>query len=283
MIAVTGASGKLGQHVIQNLIKKVSPSQVVALVRNPEKAQELKSLGVQVRKADYDIPESWGSALKGVKKLLLISSNEIGKRETQHKVVIAAAKAAKVEILAYTSILKANTSTLSLAKEHLATETAIKESQLPYVFLRNGWYLENHTENFAPALEYGVIQGAAGSGRFSSASREDYALAAVEVLTGTNHNNKIYELAGNASFTLSELAIELAKQVQKPIVYKDMPFSDYKGFLVSVGVPDIFADMLANSDVGASKGDLHSDAKDLSNLIGRPTTLLSAAIAKSLK
>lgn len=282
MIAVTGATGQLGQLVIQNLIQTVPPSQVVALVRDPAKAKVFEKLGVQVREADYDKAETWGRALAGIERLLLISSNELGKREAQHKVVIAAAKAAGVEHLVYTSLLKADTSPLGLAKEHLATENAIEAAGLTYTFLRNGWYLENHTEHLAPALAHGAIHGAAKTGRFSSASRADYAQAAAAVLTGTGHANKVYELAGDTSFTLGELAAEVARASRKAVSYQDHAFADYKGALLGFGMPEPVAQMLADSDVGASRGALESSARDLSRLIGRPTTTLAEAVKKAV-
>jgi NAD(P)H dehydrogenase (quinone) len=281
MIAVTGASGKLGQLTVQSLLKKVPASEVVALVRNPSKAENLKQLGVMVRRADYNEPESWGPALAGVKKLFLISSNELGKRHDQHVTVIRAAQKASIAHLVYSSILRADTSKLFLAKEHLATEISIRESNIPFTFLRNSWYLENHTENLAPALQYGAIHGAAASGKFSSAARADYALAAATVLTSEGHIGKIYELAGDHPFTLAELAEAVSKKASKPVVYQDHSFEEFKNILVQAGLPDAVASMLADSDVGASKGELYSDAMDLSKLMGRPTTRLAEAIEKA--
>lgn len=283
MIAITGASGKLGQLTVQSLLKKVPASEVVAIVRNPAKAENLKQLGVVVRKADYDQPESWAQALAGVKKLLLISSNELGKRHEQHQAVIRAAQKANISHLVYTSILRADTSTLFLAKEHKATEISIRESKIPFTFLRNSWYLENHTENLAPALQYGVIHGAAKNGKFSAAARSDYALAAANVLTSEGHVGKIYELAGEQSFSLAELAEAVSKKANKPVVYQDHSFEEFKNILIQVGLPEAVAGMLADSDVGASKGELQSNSKDLSNLIGRLTTTLAEAIEKALK
>lgn len=278
MIVVTGATGKLGQHVIESLLKTEKASQVIAAVRNPAKAENLKKLGVQVRLADYSKPETLKEAFKGATKVLLISSSEVGKRFEQHKAVIEAAKEAKVQQLAYTSILKADTSSLGLAREHLETEKLIKASGLNYTFLRNGWYLENHTENLSSAVEFGAIMGSAGTGKFASASRADFAEAAAKVLTSSGHNNKIYELAGDTSFTLSELASLLAKKIGKAVVYKDMPAADYEKALVGFGLPQAFANLLADSDVGASRGDLNSSSHDLSDLIGRKTTRIEEVL-----
>ena len=281
MIVITGATGKLGQHVIASLLKSVPASSIIAAVRNPAKAQDLAVKGVQVRQADYNDGASLDAAFKGATKILLISSSEVGQRAQQHQNVVDAAKRAGVSLLAYTSVLRADTSPLGLAAEHVITEAAIRASGLPYSFLRNGWYLENHTEHLAPVLEQGVVLGAAQNGRFSSAARLDYAAAAAAVLVA-DQPQAIYELAGDHGFTLAEYAAEVARQSGKAIVYKDMPQADFKAALVSVGVPEGFADLLADSDAGAAKGGLEDNGRQLSALIGRPTTSLLEAVKAAL-
>lgn len=283
MIVVTGATGKLGRHVVEGLLKKVPPSEIVAAVRNLGKASDLAKSGVQLREADYSKPNTLQAALTGAKKVLLISSSEVGKRAQQHKAVIEAAKAAGVCSIVYTSMLRADTSKLALAIEHVATERLIRESAIPYTFLRNGWYLENHTENLASALQHGVIIGAAGDGRFASATRIDYAAAAVTVLTQSVHANKIYELAGDIPFTLTELASEVSKQAGKPVVYQNLSAGDLKAAYSGFGIPEELAEILVDSDLGASKGELDSNSSDLRDLIGRSTTSLAAAVAHALR
>ena len=281
MIVITGATGKLGQHVIASLLTSVPAANIIAAVRNPAKAANLAALGVQVRQADYNDGASLDAAFKGATKILLISSSEVGQRAQQHQNVIDAARRAGVALLAYTSVLRADTSPLGLAAEHVITEAAIRASGLPYSFLRNGWYLENHTEHLAPVLEHGVVLGAAQNGRFSSAARADYAAAAAAVLIAAKPQ-AIYELAGDQGFTLAEYAAEVARQSGKAIVYKDLPQADFKAALVSVGVPEGFADLLADSDAGAAKGGLEDHGKQLSALIGRPTTSLLDAVKAAL-
>lgn len=285
MILVTGATGHLGHHVIRELLKKVPANQVIAAVRNPAKAEDLRALGTIVREADYNRPETWPAALAGAEKLLLISSSEIGQRAPQHRTVIEAAKKAGVKLLAYTSVLRADASKLGLAAEHKATEEAIRASGIPYVFLRNGWYFENQTENLAPALQYGVIMGCAGDGRFASASRADYAAAAVKVLTSATqeHANKIYELAGDQAFTLTELASEVSEQSGKPVKYQNMPEAEYEKALLGFGLPAPLAHLLADSDTAASNGALDGSSNDLRALIGRPSMTLAEAVRIGLK
>jgi NAD(P)H dehydrogenase (quinone) len=282
MIAITGATGQLGRLVIQNLLNTVPASQIVAAVRSPEKAADLAALGVQVRQADYAQPATLDAAFQGVDKLLLISSSEVGQRAPQHAAVIAAAQKAGVKLLAYTSLLRADSSPLGLAAEHKETEAMLRASGLPHVLLRNGWYTENYTGSVPAALQYDAVMGSAKDGRIASAARADYAAAAAAVLTKEGQAGQVYELAGDNAYTLAELAAEIAKQSGKPVVYNDLPEADYKAALVQVGLPEGFAALLADSDVGASKGALFDDSHQLSQLIGRPTTPLAEVVKTAL-
>ena len=278
MIAITGATGQLGQLVIEQLLKTVPGSQIVAIVRNPAKAESLSNQGINVRQADYTDQAAFTTALAGVDKLLLISSSEVGQREPQHKNVIRAAKAAGVKFIAYTSLLHADKSPLGLANEHVATEKALAESGIPYALLRNGWYTENYLASAPPALEHGVFIGAAGEGKIASATRADYAAAAAKVIAEEGHAGNVYELAGDNAWTLSELAAELSKQSGKPVTYQNLSEADFAAALKNVGLPAGLADMLADSDIGASKGGLFDDSRTLSKLIGRPTTSLAESV-----
>ena len=191
MIALTGATGQLGHYVLQDLLKTVPASQIVAIVRNPAKAQSLSQQGVVVRQADYSDEAALTAALQGVDKLLLISSSEVGQRAVQHRNVINAAKAAGVTFIAYTSLLHADTSPLGLAAEHIETEQMLADSGIAYALLRNGWYTENYLASAPPALEHGVFIGAAGEGKIASATRADYAAAAARVIAGDKGVHRI--------------------------------------------------------------------------------------------
>ncbi|EPA7870542.1 MULTISPECIES: SDR family oxidoreductase [Citrobacter] len=278
MIAITGATGQLGQHVIESLLKTVPASQIVAIVRNLAKATALSQQGITIRQADYSDEAAFTTALQGIDKLLLISSSEVGQRAPQHRNVINAAKAAHVKFIAYTSLLHADTSPLGLADEHVATEQMLAESGIAYALLRNGWYTENYLASAPAALEHGVFIGAAGEGKIASATRADYAAAAARVISEDGHAGKTYELAGDAGWTLSQLAAELAKQSGKKVVYQNLSEADFAAALKGVGLPAGLADMLADSDTGASKGGLFDDSHTLSKLIGRPTTSLADSV-----
>ena len=284
MIVVTGATGKLGRQVIVGLLEKVPASEIVAAVRTPEKAADLAALGVQVREADYTKPDTLASALAGADKVLLISGNDISAdRVAQHQGVVDAAKSADVKLLAYTSILHADTSPLKLAEAHKKTEQNIRASGLPYVFLRNGWYFENQTAALAPAIQHGAILGVAGEGRFASAAIADYAAAAAAALTQPGQENKIYELAGDAPYTMTEMAAEVSKQSGKTVAYSNLPPEAYQNALVGFGIPAFIAEYLVDAEVCAAKGKMDDDSHVLHALIDRPTTTLADAVAAALK
>ncbi|MBR7793449.1 SDR family oxidoreductase [Undibacterium sp. FT147W] len=282
MIVVTGASGQLGRLVIEALLKKIPASEIVAAVRKPDSVNDLAERGVQVRQIDYSRPETLTGAFKKGEKLLLISSSEIGQRVSQHQAVIDAAKNAGVELIAYTSLLHADVSPLPLAAEHKETEQLLQASGVPFVVLRNSWYTENYLASVPVALQYGVLSGCAGEGRISSAARADYAEAAAVVLASDNQAGRIYELAGDESYSLQELAQEIALQSGKTVAYQNLPESAYKDALLGAGLPEPVATLLAESDVGASKGGLFDDSHQLSQLIGRPTTPLSVLLKAAL-
>jgi NAD(P)H dehydrogenase (quinone) len=279
-VAITGATGQLGKLVVNKLKSKVSAGNIIALARSVQKAS---TLGVEAREADYDKIETLESALVGVDTLLFISASEVGKRAAQHHNVIAAAKKAGVKWIIYTSILHAGTSSISLAEEHLITENYIKDSGISFTILRNGWYTENYTNSIPGAIAGGALTGSAGEGKISSASRADYADAAVAVLTGDGHQGKTYELAGDEAWTLSDLAAEISHQTGKNIPYKNMPQAEYADALSHFGVPEQLAHVIAGWDIAISKGDLFDDGHKLSKIIGRPTTLLTEVVAGALK
>lgn len=283
-IAVTGASGHLGRLVVETLLAGNTPAnRIVALVRDPQKVSDFAARGVEVRRADYTQKDSLEAAFKGVERLLLVSSNEVNQRLPQHKNAIEAARRAGINFIAYTSIPKADTSEMQLAAEHKATEQIIRESGIPFAFLRNGWYFENYTDQLPSILQYKAVFGSAGQGRVSAASRADYAEAAAAVLTADNHESKVYELGGDTAFTLSELAAEISKQTGDEIVYRDLPVEQYAQALIGAGLPEPMARVLADADLGLKRGDLLVNSRDLSRLTNRPTTTLAEAVASALE
>jgi NAD(P)H dehydrogenase (quinone) len=282
-IVSTGATGQLGRHVVEALLERGVPAaQIVAAGRSIGKLADLEARGVQVRAMDYTDAASVAKALEGATKVLLISGSEVGQRVEQHRTVIEAAKAEGVELIAYTSIANADTTGMKLAAEHQATEDLLKNAGVPFALLRNGWYLENYTDQLQGTLAQGALAGSAGEGKVSAASRLDYAEAAAAVLVAEDQAGKVYELGGDQAFTLTELAREISDAANKTVDYQDLPASDYAALLAGFGVPQAFADILADSDLGISRGDLLVGGSDLRQLIGRPTTPMPVAVRSAL-
>lgn len=283
-IVVTGATGNLGGLAVDALLRRgVEPDSVVATGRNTEQLDLLDERGVKTVAIDYEDRDSLLGAFEGAEKLLLVSASEVGQRVEQHRNVVESAGEAGVELLAYTSVLRADSATQLLAKEHQATEELLASSGVPHVLLRNGWYLENYTSQIPTYLENGAIVGAAGEGRISGATREDYAEAAAAVLTSSGQAGAVYELGGDQAFTMAELANELSRQTRRDIVYRNLAVDEYAELLVSFGLPEPAARTYADGDRAVADGELYVDTGDLSRLIGRPTTPLDEAIRAALE
>lgn len=281
-IVVTGATGQLGRHVLEALLERGVPAEeIVAAGRSVDKLADFAGRGLQVKPMDYADAGSVAAALKGARRVLLISGSEVGQRVQQHRTVIEAAKAEGVELLAYTSIANADTTAMKLADEHKATEALLRESGVPFVLLRNGWYLENYTEQLPGTLAQGALAGSAGEGKVSGAARVDYAHAAAAVLVADGQAGKVYELGGDDAFSMADLAAEISAATGKAIKYNDLPAEEYVGVLTGVGVPEAFAEILADSDLGIARGDLLVSTGDLRRLIGRPTTSLGQAVSSA--
>jgi NAD(P)H dehydrogenase (quinone) len=283
MILVTAATGHLGTLVVAQLLEHVPASEIAVAVRNPEKAAHFAARGVQVRAADYSKPDGLDAALAGADKVLLISGSEVGQRVAQHQAVIDAAARSGVKHLVYTGVLHAARTTMKLAAEHQATEKNIVASGLPYTFLRNGWYTENYTERVQQAIEQGTVYGATGGGKVAVAARADFAAAAASVLTGTGHEHRAYELAGDVPITLAEYTAEVTRLSGKTVTYTDMPGAAFEAALVKAGLPGPVAAIFADCDLAIGRGELTDDSGDLRRLIGRPTTPWTETLAAALR
>jgi NAD(P)H dehydrogenase (quinone) len=278
-IVITGATGQLGRLVVEALLDSGIPAeQIVAAGRNTGRIADLSERGVQVRSVDYSQPDSLRQAFAGADKVLLVSGSEVGQRVDQHRNVIEAAKEAGVGLIAYTSIANADTTAMQLAAEHIATEEILRGSGVPFTLLRNGWYLENYTGQLPAQVQHGAVLGSAGDGRVSAAARGDYAAAAAAVLLRDDQAGKVYELGGDDAFTLSELAGEVSAASGQSVTYKNLPAEEYAQVLVGAGLPEPYAAILADSDLGIARGDLLVTSGDLSTLLGRPTTPLREAV-----
>ncbi|MCI2238635.1 NAD(P)H-binding protein [Paenibacillus sp. TRM 82003] len=276
--AVTAAGGRLGHLVVEALLERGVPAgDVVAVVRTPGKVADLAERGVRVRRGDYDEPDTLREALAGVDRLLLVSGDTPGQRVTQHANVVEAARAAGVQRLAYTSILRADTSGNPLAPDHRATEEALAASGIPTTVLRDGWYLENYTEALGQYLAAGEVVGSAHDGRVSAASRADYAAAAAAALLADDDGDRVHELGG-PGFTLAELAATVSEVTGTPVAYRDLSTEEHVAHLRSVGLDEGTAGFVAALDASLAAGELHTDRDDLQRLIGRPATALADAV-----
>ncbi|GAA2944769.1 SDR family oxidoreductase [Streptomyces enissocaesilis] len=282
-IVVTGATGQLGQLVVEGLLEKVPADQIAAVVRNEEKAAPLAARGVQVRIADYDQPDTLTTAFHPGDKVLLISGSELGKRVPQHQAVVDAARAAGVALLAYTSILGGPKADFTLGRDHQATEEIIQDSGLPHVLLRNGFYSDDYLNGLADTLKRGRIDGNAGSGKVASATRADFAAAAVTVLTEDGHQGRTYELSGDTAWTFTDLAAEISRRSATEVTYNNLAPAERRTALLQAGLPEAIADLLVDIDDAIARGLLADASGDLSRLIGRPTTPITETIANALK
>ena len=275
-IAVTGATGHLGGLVIESLLNKnVEASDIVAIVRNEEKAKDLAARGINIAVAAYDDEAALKAALNGVDRLVFVSASEVGKRVEQNSNIIAAAKEAGVSFIAYTSLLNLDSSELFLAPEHQATEKMLAESGIDHANLRNGWYWEN----YAAALETGKAMGkffsAAGEAKVAGAARKDFAEAAAVVVTTNGHAGKTYELAGAPALTYPEIAAQVGEVLGTDVEYVNLTVEEYEKSLLDAGLPADFAAGLAGADPVIEKGALYSESTDLQDLIGRPASTVA--------
>lgn len=280
-LVITGATGQLGRLVVESLLARgVAADQVVALGRDQERLAALAGLGVTTRQVNYTDTDAVSAALDGADRVLLISGSEVGQRLPQHQNVIDAAKAAGVQLLAYTSIANAEANGTILAAEHRATEEAILAAGLRHTFLRNSWYLENYTGQLATYTEHGTVLGAAGDGQVSAATRADFAEAAAAVLL-LEQPQEVYELGG-AAFSLKELAATVTEVTGTEVTYTDLPVEGLTEVLVGAGLPEQYAAVLADADLGLGRGELYVDRADLEGLLGRPATTLADALRAAL-
>lgn len=278
---ITGASGQLGTLVIDHLKTLVPSDQIVALVRSSAAETLYKKQNIATRIGDYDDIESLNQALEGISHLLLISSNAIGQRTKHHTNVIKAAEKANVDFIAYTSLINGTKSDLTLADEHKVTEELLSKSKIATSILRNGWYIENFIPALPSEIEGGTVYGASGEGKYSAATRSDLAKAAAIILSGKGHEGKIYELGGIA-FSRSDYALTISKITGKSVSYQNLPQEAYKSALIENGLPDAFAEIIADSEAKAANGSLENPSTDLAILLAHPTTSLEAVIKAAL-
>ncbi|KMY32249.1 NmrA family protein [Lysinibacillus xylanilyticus] len=279
-ILVTGATGKLGSKVVEALLKTILASDLVVSVQNPEKAEGLRALGVEVRHGNFNQPKTLDSAFSGIDRLLIIST--FGDYETimrQHKNAVAAAERAQVKFIAYTSVTNASESNFFLASSHRAREEAILKTGIPYSFLRNNWYFENEIGSIQGAMVGAPWITSAGKGKVGWVLRQDLAEAAANVLTGKGHENTVYELSGKL-MTQEKLVSALVVVLGKEVHVQQVDDATYANIMKGAGVPEAYLPMLVNTQKGIRDGGLEIESNDLEKLLGRPSTPVNEALSQ---
>lgn len=264
---VTGAGGKLGRLVIEQLLARGYEGKIIAGSRKPE---ELKFAGVETRKADFTDEAGFTAALKGVDRLLLISTDALGEaRRAQHLTAIAAAKAAGVKRIVYTSMPHPEPgAVIPMAFDHYPTEQAIKGSGLDYTILRASWYAENLFGSLPQALQSGKWFTSAGEGRISYVPRVDIARAAAAALISDAPGSRVYTITGTEALTHREIAAIAGEVTGKPIEVVDVTDAQFTAGLVAAGLPQQVAELLTTFQVGYRQGALSMVTNSVEELWG---------------
>lgn len=270
---ITGATGILGSQIVQYLLKDLPASQVAVLVRDPEKATELKNLGVEIRKGDYHQADSLPAALEGIEKLLLISSSDFNDRFGQHKNVIDAAVNACVSHVFYTGVTLRNPgeSTIRpLLYSHFETEDYIKSTGLAYTFLRNGLYQEVIPMFTGEAVLQTGVFFPSGDGKVAFASRNDLAEVTATLLTADDTAGRAYALTGKNAYSFGEVAQMLTKLSGKDVPFVSPSSEVYENTLRSFSLPEGIITMSTLFASSIQNGDFEEENTTLEELLGRP-------------
>lgn len=282
-ILVTGATGKLGNLVVKELLKLVPPENISVSVRDINKANGLKEQGIDVRYGDFDKPDTLKEAFKNIDKLLIISTD--GDNETrirQHKTALIEAKKSGVKFIAYTSVAQAETSSLPLAIVHKETEAFIKELGIPYSILRNNWYLENEINNFKEALSTGIWTNSIGQGKVGWALRKDYAKACANLLATDGHENSTYELTRKPIST-NELVKTIEKLTSKKIVVNNINEETYSKVLATNGLPEPLIGFLVELQNSIRNNSLNVESNDFEKLTHSSLTPIEESVNEMLE
>jgi NAD(P)H dehydrogenase (quinone) len=274
-IAVTGASGQVGRRTAERLLDVVDPREVVLVTRSPHALADLAARGADVRHGDFSAPGSLPDAFASVDRMLLISTDVVGARVEGHRAAIAAASAAGVRHIAYTSIPEpVADNPAAVVPDHAATEEALRTSGVAWTFLRNSLYADMQVQAVQQAAAAGRFVANSGDGGTAYVARDDCAAAAVGVLTGDGHEGRAYDITGPEALTahdLAALAGEIAGGTIEVVAVDDQAYIDG---MVSAGMPTPVAQMLASFGAASRLGYLDTVSTAVRDLTGRqPTTL----------
>jgi NAD(P)H dehydrogenase (quinone) len=283
MIAITGATGHLGSQIVAQLAKKINPAEIVAIVRNEEKASDLKELGVNIRVADYHNTEALKNALSGVEKVMLVSSSDFNDRLQQHKNVVDAAKNAGVKHIVYTGMSMNNVENSVLKdfmSDHYRTDEYIKNSGLDYTLLQHNLYAEVVPMFLGENVTETGIFFPAGSGKIPFALRREMAEAAANVLVSNDHVNKTYRINSNESYDFNTVAKAIGQATGKPVSYTDADPGQFKAALESMNLPAEVVGLTTGFAAAMKNDDFNVVSNDLEKLLGRKPAGATEAMAE---
>jgi len=279
IIAVTGASGNLGQATVEFLVKRgVRPEDVVLVVRDAAKVQHLAARGLKVRQGDYTDAASLQKCFEGIDKLLFISTSALGEeRMRHHRNVVTAARAAAVGHILYTSVIKpAASAAFPPTPGHFQTEALIRESKLPYSFFRNNLYMELVPLLFSGAAESGILMSCAGTGRIGFVTRLDIAEGLAVALTSSKSLRSTYDITCSRSpYTLAEVAAFLGDTSGRSVKYVNVTAEEFRRTLTGHGLPaEVVAFSVALGEAMRA-GEFDASSLDLQTLLQRKPTELA--------
>jgi len=278
MILVTGATGHFGKAAIGFLLEKGIPAnQISALVRDPSKATDLAAKGITLKVGDYNDYASLVEAFKGTEKLLLVSSSDMNNRSSQHINAIRAAKEAGVKHIIYTSFQRKNETSSPIqmiSQAHLDAEKEIKASGMTYTILQNGLYADGLPMFLGEkVLETGIFLPA-GNTKAAFTVRNDIAEAAANIITGSGHENAIYQTATNETNSYADVASILSEITGKKVNYVDAPKEVFVETLTRAGVPAVYIGLFAGFSEAIRQGEFDFHNNDLERLLYRKPTSL---------
>ncbi|MCQ1836567.1 SDR family oxidoreductase [Neorhizobium galegae] len=280
-LLVTGAAGHLGRAVLRHLVEtsKVAAADIVAASRDPNKLADLAANGLETRTTDFDDEAGLVKAFTGVDRVLIISTDELatpGKRITQHRNAVSAAKKASVKHIVYTSMPNPDKSLVTFAPDHLGTEEAIKASGVAYTILRNSWYHDNYLMGMPHNLQVGKWYTSVGTGKITTISRDDCARAAAAALANPPTDSRTLTLTGSESLTANEIAARASAATGKPLDVVDVTDEQLTQGLTGAGLPAFVVNMLVSADANIRAGNFEQVTSEYETLTGQKPQTLAA-------
>ncbi len=269
-LLVTGASGQLGQRVLELLLEKGETS-IIATTRSPEKLADFAQKGVDIRYADFDDTESLATAFAGADRLLLISTDELGvpgKRVKQHTAAVEQAEKAGVKHVVYTSIVEPTNTPVMIASDHAATEDALAKSNMGWTISRNNLYMDLLLGSLPRALASGTLYSAAADGKAAYVTREDCAQFAAAALADSFEGQWVLNVTGPSALSQGDIAEIASSVLGQKITYQPIPLEALIGGMVDAGLPQPMAESYASFDAGIAEDKCSGVSNAIEDLTG---------------